>query len=42
MREPVYFVRDLELLRRITTKDFDHFEDHVGFIEPESETVYFY
>lgn len=27
-RQPVYMVRDPELLRQIAIKDFDHFEDH--------------
>ncbi|XP_031628377.1 cytochrome P450 9e2-like [Contarinia nasturtii] len=40
MREPVYFARDLEFIRQIAIKDFDNFEDHVGFIDSESDTLF--
>lgn len=40
MREPVYFARDVEFIRQITIKDFDHFEDHIGFIDSESDTLF--
>lgn len=40
MREPVYLVRDVELIRQITIKDFDNFEDHIGFIESESDALF--
>lgn len=39
-REPVYLARDMEFLRQITIKDFEHFEDHVGFIESDSDTLF--
>lgn len=39
-REPVYFVRDVEFLRQITIKDFDNFEDHVAFIQSDSDTLF--
>lgn len=40
MRAPTYYARDVDLIRQITVKDFDHFEDHVAFIEPESDTLF--
>lgn len=40
MRQPVYFVRDIEILRQMTIKDFDNFEDHVAFIESDSDTLF--
>uniref|UniRef100_A0A182MYK0 Uncharacterized protein n=1 Tax=Anopheles dirus TaxID=7168 RepID=A0A182MYK0_9DIPT len=30
MRQPVYVVRDPELVKQITVKDFDHFADHMS------------
>lgn len=39
-REPVYFARDSEFLRQITIKDFDNFEDHVGFIDSDSDALF--
>lgn len=39
MREPVYFVRDVDLIRQITIKDFDHFEDRDSFLIPKSDTL---
>ncbi|KAG4071054.1 hypothetical protein HA402_001491 [Bradysia odoriphaga] len=32
--KPVYQIRDPELLRQIAIKDFDHFADHIPFLEP--------
>lgn len=32
--KPVYQIRNPELLRQIAIKDFDHFADHVPFLEP--------
>lgn len=40
MRQPLYLVRDLELLRQIAIKDFDNFEDHTAFIESSSDTLF--
>lgn len=40
MREPVYLARDTEIIRQITIKDFDNFEDHVGFIESDSDSLF--
>lgn len=40
IREPVYLARDLEVIRQITIKDFDSFEDHIGFIDSESDTLF--
>lgn len=40
MRIPTYLVRDADLLRQITIKDFDYFEDHLAFIDSESDTLF--
>ncbi|XP_031628376.1 probable cytochrome P450 9f2 [Contarinia nasturtii] len=40
MREPVYMPRDLDLLRQIMVKDFDHFEDHDGIIESNTTSLF--
>lgn len=40
VREPVYFVRDIDILRQMTIKDFDNFEDHVAFIESDSDALF--
>uniref|UniRef100_A0A8D8B7M4 Cytochrome P450 9e2 n=1 Tax=Culex pipiens TaxID=7175 RepID=A0A8D8B7M4_CULPI len=34
-RRPGYLVHDLDLLKRITIKDFDHFVDHSFNVSPE-------
>lgn len=39
MREPVYFVRDVDFIRQITIKDFEHFEDRDVFFVPRSDTL---
>lgn len=39
MWKPVYLARDLDFIRQITIKDFDHFEDHTSFIEGTSDTL---
>ncbi|XP_055301572.1 probable cytochrome P450 9f2 [Sitodiplosis mosellana] len=39
MREPVYFVRDVDFLRQIAIKYFDHFEDRSLFVEAKSDTL---
>lgn len=36
----MYMARDLDLIRQITIKDCDHFEDHIGFIDSESDTLF--
>ncbi|XP_055297251.1 probable cytochrome P450 9f2 [Sitodiplosis mosellana] len=40
MRVPIYLVRDVDLIQKITKKDFDNFEDHVAFIDSESDTLF--
>lgn len=40
MREPVFMIRAVKFIRRITIKDFDHFENHIGFIDSESDTLF--
>lgn len=37
--EPVLVVRDLELIRQITVKDFDHFMDHMTNLSNPSDTL---
>lgn len=36
---PSLFVRDLELIKKITVKDFDHFTDHLNFVNSKSEPI---
>ena len=33
-------LRDPELIKQITVKDFEHFLDHVGFIDPEVDPLF--
>lgn len=40
MREPVYFARDVEFIRKIAIKDFDNFEDHIGLIDSDSDSLF--
>lgn len=37
---PTYVIRDPELLKQITIKDFDHFEDHVPFVDEGSQDLF--
>nr|ACE75339.1 cytochrome P450 [Glyptapanteles indiensis] len=37
---PVTMIRDLELIKSITVKHFDHFMDHRGFADPEIEPLF--
>ncbi|XP_055301643.1 probable cytochrome P450 9f2 [Sitodiplosis mosellana] len=39
MRKPVYFVRDVDFLRQIAIKYFDHFEDRTSLVSPKSDTL---
>ncbi|KAK4874004.1 hypothetical protein RN001_013364 [Aquatica leii] len=34
------FIRDLELIKRIAIKDFDHFTDHMGFAPSEFDMMF--
>lgn len=36
---PVYFLRDPELFKQISIKDFDSFEDHKFVLEPETDSL---
>lgn len=36
----MYFSRSVDFVRQIAIKDFDHFEDHVAFIEPELDSLF--
>lgn len=40
MREPVYFVRDLNLIKQITVTDFGYFEDKATFIDSSSDSLF--
>ncbi|KAJ8973163.1 hypothetical protein NQ317_007504 [Molorchus minor] len=37
--KPSLFVRDLELIKKITVKDFENFPDHLNFVNEKSEPV---
>ncbi|KAJ3645738.1 hypothetical protein Zmor_023374 [Zophobas morio] len=37
---PALMLRDPELIKQITVKDFDHFLDHVGFIDPDADPLF--
>ncbi|XP_063916423.1 cytochrome P450 9e2-like [Zophobas morio] len=37
---PALMLRDPELIKQITVKDFEHFLDHVGFIDPEADPLF--
>ena len=39
MLEPTYFARDPEVIRQITIKEFDNFEDRVILIDNKSDTL---
>lgn len=38
--KPVFFARDLDFIKQITIKDFDYFEDHVGFIDSSADKLF--
>lgn len=35
--QPTLCIRDLELIKQLAVKDFDHFTDHINIIEPEAD-----
>lgn len=37
---PALMIKDPELIKQITVKDFDHFTDHSNFIEPEADPLW--
>lgn len=39
-RQPVLVIRDPELIRKITIKDFDHFSNRNGIIDPETDPLF--
>lgn len=39
-RQPMFLVRDPELVRKIAIKDFDHFGDHKLFFESHQDTLF--
>ena len=36
----MYFARDIDFIRQITIKDFDHFEDHIAIVESDSDSLF--
>ena len=40
MRTPFYIIRDPELIKRITVKDFDYFMDHRTILTPEADPLF--
>ena len=40
MRTPFYVLKDLDLIKRITVKDFDYFTDHRTLIHTESDPLF--
>lgn len=40
MFQPTYFVRDLDLIKQIAVKDFDHFQDHVALIDEQMDALF--
>lgn len=39
-QEPVIMIRSPELLKTVTVKNFDHFTDHRGFLDADSESLF--
>lgn len=39
LREPVIFVRDAELIKKISIKDFDYFHDHQKILDAKDEPL---
>lgn len=39
-RQPLFLIRDPELVRKIGIKDFDHFEDHKLFFESHQDVLF--
>jgi cytochrome P450 family 9 len=40
LRQPVYIIRDPDLVKQITIKDFDHFTDHADFINEHVDPIF--
>lgn len=39
-KHPVYFIRDPEIIKKLTIKEFDHFTDHRLVIDEEVEPLF--
>lgn len=39
MNEPILIVRDAELIKNITVKDFDHFVNKTKFVDEHSDPL---
>lgn len=39
-REPIYIIRDPDVIRQLTIKDFDYFEDRHSFIDSDSDKLF--
>lgn len=37
---PILVIKDPELLKQVTIKDFDHFTDHITFLPPDSDSLF--
>lgn len=40
MRNPLYLIRDAELVKRVAIKDFDQFVDHRSFFDGENDPIF--
>lgn len=40
MRTPFFCVRDPEVLKQLTVKDFDYFEDHRSFVDEKTDAMF--
>ncbi|XP_063381049.1 cytochrome P450 9e2-like [Cydia fagiglandana] len=38
--KPTVCLRDIDLIKKITIKDFEHFLDHRGFVSPETDPLF--
>lgn len=39
-REPLFIIRDPEIIKRVGVKDFDHFEDHRSFTDSDTDVLW--
>lgn len=37
---PNLIIKDIETIKNITIKDFDHFQNHVGFVDEDSDPLF--
>ncbi|XP_059622551.1 cytochrome P450 9e2-like [Phlebotomus argentipes] len=40
MRKPMFLIRDPELIKQLTVKDFDHFQDHRANLDEDIEPIF--